>query len=121
MKGRRLMQVAGSVNRTVSVAGTNLEPKHVREINGLQGDLEIEALPGQVILPPSAHPRAGWAEAFAAMADTGDDVLLDAQAEATALSHSGFDRDVWRWDRSSETGVQAPGATGYRGPIEHSE
>ena len=113
------MQVAKSANR--ALAGTNLEPKHVLEINGLQGDLEREARPGQVILPPSAHPRAGWAEAFAAMANAGADVLLDADAEVAAQAGSGFDRDVWRWDRGSETGVQAPGATGYRGPIERSE
>lgn len=68
-------------------------PKHILEASGLQGELEIDASPGQVILRAAKDPRAGWAEAFARMAEQGDDLLLD-QETATE-----FDRNEWRWGK----------------------
>lgn len=38
-------------------------------------------------------PRAGWAEAFRAMAESGDDHLLDSEAVST----SEWDDEEWQW------------------------
>lgn len=68
-------------------------PKHILEASGLQGELEIDASPGQVILRAAKDPRAGWAEAFARMAEQGDDALIDAE---TATD---FDGAEWQWQK----------------------
>lgn len=54
-------------------------PKAILEQVGLEHDVDIEVRDGTVILR-AAHPRAGWAEAFADIAATGDDFILDADA-----------------------------------------
>ena len=41
--------------------------KPLLEVAGLADDVEIEAAPGILTIRPSAHPRAGWAEAAAAL------------------------------------------------------
>ncbi len=41
----------------------------------------------------ASHPRAGWAEAFQRMAETGDDALLDAES----LVASDWDETEWQW------------------------
>lgn len=41
---------------------------------------------------PVTDPRAGWAEAFEAMAREGDDALLDDEVVPTR-----WDEDEWRW------------------------
>jgi antitoxin MazE len=40
--------------------------KPLLEVAGLADEVEIEAAPGVLTIRPSAHPRAGWAEAAAA-------------------------------------------------------
>ena len=37
--------------------------KPLLEVAGLADEVEIEAAPGVLTIRPSAHPRAGWAEA----------------------------------------------------------
>ena len=66
-------------------------PKHVLEASGLSGEVAIEVHPGVVVLKHRTHPRAGWAEAFAAMAERGDDApLLPDQPTA-------WDEEQWSW------------------------
>ena len=50
--------------------------------------IEIEAAPGVLTIRPSAHPRAGWAEAAAAFDPGG---LLD------EMSSTRFDDEEWSW------------------------
>ena len=42
---------------------------------------------------PVLNPRAGWDDAFIAMAEDNDDVLLDGEA---SLTHS-WDDEEWQW------------------------
>jgi antitoxin MazE len=41
--------------------------KPLLEVAELADDVEIEAAPGVLTIRPSAHPRAGWAEAATAL------------------------------------------------------
>jgi antitoxin MazE len=68
-------------------------PKPLLEQAGLEGEVEITAREGSLVIRPAVRPRAGWAEAFAAMARRGDDALLD---EAPP-SLSAWDEDEWEW------------------------
>jgi antitoxin MazE len=67
-------------------------PKPLLEQTGLPDEVEVEAQGNQLIIRPLRAPRAGWAEAFAAMGEAGDDRLLD-----RSLPPSRFDREEWSW------------------------
>jgi len=56
------------------------------EVAGLADEVEIEAAPGVLTIRPSAHPRAGWAEAAASLEPEG---LLD------EMSTTRFDDEEW--------------------------
>jgi antitoxin MazE len=62
--------------------------KPLLEVAGLADEVEIEPAPGLLTIKPSAHPRAGWAEAASAYEP---EKLLD------ELSASRFDDEVWSW------------------------
>ena len=62
--------------------------KPLLEIAGLADEVEIEAAPGVLTIRPSAHPRAGWAEAAASFEP---EALLD------EMSATQFDDDEWSW------------------------
>jgi antitoxin MazE len=66
-------------------------PKPLLEHAGLPDDVEIHAEPGRIIIESARRARSGWAEAAAAMAEHGDDVLLD---EPTPTE---FDAEEWAW------------------------
>ncbi|MGA2271167.1 MAG: AbrB/MazE/SpoVT family DNA-binding domain-containing protein [Bryobacteraceae bacterium] len=66
-------------------------PKPLLEQAGLGGTVELLVEKGRLVIRPDRSPRQGWEEAFAAMAERGDDgVLLGKIANA-------FDRDEWTW------------------------
>lgn len=51
--------------------------------------VEIEVEQGRLVITPVSHPRAGWEDAFQAMAAKGDDALLDeGNLPATAWDES---------------------------------
>ncbi len=54
-------------------------------------DLAVED--GVLVVRPVITARAGWDDAFAAMAQAGDDVLLDADAPAA----TDWDASEWEW------------------------
>jgi antitoxin MazE len=54
-------------------------------------EVEVEARAGELVVRPLHGARAGWAAAFARMAQAGDDVLLDPPTETV------FDRSEWKW------------------------
>jgi antitoxin MazE len=62
--------------------------KPLLEVAGLADEVEIEAAPGVLTIRPSAHPRAGWAEAAASFEPEG---LLD------EMSATRFDDEEWSW------------------------
>ena len=62
--------------------------KPLLEVSGLADEVEIEAAPGVLTIRPSAHPRAGWAEAASSFEAEG---LLD------EMSATQFDDEEWSW------------------------
>ncbi len=62
--------------------------KPLLEVAGLADEVEIEAAPGVLTIRPSAHPRAGWAEAASSFQPEG---LLD------EMSATRFDDEKWSW------------------------
>ncbi len=67
-------------------------PKPLLEQTGLSGEVEIEAEGNRLVVRPARPPRTGWAEAFAAMTDSGDDRLVHGAPRPTR-----FDREDWTW------------------------
>ena len=72
--------------------GTRI-PKPLIEQTGLSDEVTIEAEGNRLVICAARRPRAGWAEAFQAMAAAGDDRLL----HADALRASEWDEREWRW------------------------
>ncbi len=67
-------------------------PKLLLNQTKLSGEVELEIQDNHIIIR-DAHPRrAGWEGAFAQMAATGDDQLLD---ELTMQTE--WDSDEWEW------------------------
>ena len=67
-------------------------PKPLLEQTGLSGEVEIRAEDEALVIRPVKGTRAGWAAAFRAMAERGDDALLD---EGPGLSD--WDEGEWEW------------------------
>jgi antitoxin MazE len=68
-------------------------PKPLLDQTGLQGEVEINAEDGALVIRAARKPREGWDEAFREMARRGDDALLD-DAPPTL---SAWDEDEWEW------------------------
>ena len=68
-------------------------PKPLLEQTGIMDDVELDVDKNQIIIRPVSNPRDGWDDAFKAMADRGDDAIID---EAENISHS-WDNDEWQW------------------------
>ena len=71
-------------------------PKVLLDQVGLTDEVELEAQDGQLLVRPArpaGRARAGWDEQFRAMAEQGDDRLLDGDL----TGHSRFDAREWEW------------------------
>jgi len=66
-------------------------PKPLLEQAGLEGEVELHAEDGRIVIAAARRPRAGWAAAARAMQDRGEDGLLD---PPTATR---FDAEEWEW------------------------
>jgi antitoxin MazE len=67
-------------------------PKLLLEQSGIQGNVNIEVRDDRLIITAASGVRAGWAEAFAQVANTEDeDILLD-NVMATS-----WDEQEWVW------------------------
>jgi antitoxin MazE len=68
-------------------------PKLLREQIGLGEDVSLEIQGNQIVIRPARSPRQDWEEQFRAMANQGDDRLLDEEL----LSATNWDADDWQW------------------------
>ena len=68
-------------------------PKTLLEQAGLLGDVEIFLEGGRLVVCAATRARAGWEDAFRAMAERGDDTLLDAEP----LASTEWDMSEWQW------------------------
>ncbi|HPD17517.1 MAG TPA: AbrB/MazE/SpoVT family DNA-binding domain-containing protein [Planctomycetota bacterium] len=66
-------------------------PKVCLDQLGLDGEVELAVQPDRLVIRPARRPRKGWEEQFRAMAERGDDKLLDAP---TATK---WDETEWEW------------------------
>ena len=68
-------------------------PKPLLEQTGIIDDVELEVENNQIIIRPLSNPRTGWDDAFKAMAEKGDDTLINGDEH---ISHS-WDEEEWQW------------------------
>lgn len=66
-------------------------PKILLEESGLGLDVELEICPGGILVRNVVKPRSGWDAAFAALAETDDDLTLNQPAA------SSFEKKEWQW------------------------
>lgn len=68
-------------------------PKLFLEQTQLHDDVELELQSDQIVIRSARRVRAGWDEAFQAMATQGDDQLLDSETGGA----TSWDEDEWTW------------------------
>lgn len=68
-------------------------PKKLLEECRLEDTVELEAHKDYLVVRSISKPRSGWDESFRAMAEHGDDALLDRES----LASTKWDRTEWRW------------------------
>ena len=69
-------------------------PKIIVEQFNLGAEIELLAKDGLLVIRPAFHPRAHWEAQFQAMAEQGDDVLLD----DASVAPSKWDDEEWEWE-----------------------
>lgn len=67
-------------------------PKPLLEQSGLSGEVELKVEENRIVIRAAEQPRRGWEDAFASMAEQGDDQPLDPEAAA-----SEWDEEEWQW------------------------
>lgn len=67
-------------------------PKTIIEQCGLTEEVELAVKDNVVIIAPRRGVRAGWEQAFQAMAEAGDDTLLIPES-----SKPTWDEEEWEW------------------------
>ena len=68
-------------------------PKPILEQLGFTDEVVLEILPDQLIIRSVQQPRQRWDEAFKAMAEAGDDHLLDDDS----LTLTEWEENAWEW------------------------
>lgn len=68
-------------------------PKPVLEQLGFTDEVELEVQPDQLIVRSTHRPRQQWDEYFKAMAEAGDDLLLDDEP----LTLTEWEESEWEW------------------------
>jgi antitoxin MazE len=66
-------------------------PKLLLEQSGIEAEVEIEFQGDHLTIRQAKRPRAGWHEAFRAMATQQDDILLD------EVQPTDWDQFEWDW------------------------
>jgi antitoxin MazE len=65
----------------------------VLEQTKLEGEVELEVRDREILIRPVSKPRQDWAQKFKAMAEKGDDKLLD----SSSIDQTSWDKDEWEW------------------------
>jgi antitoxin MazE len=68
-------------------------PKPILEQLGFTDEVELEVLPDQLVIRSVHQPRRQWDESFKAMAEAGDDQLLDDEP----LTLTEWEEREWEW------------------------
>ena len=68
-------------------------PKLLLEQLNLTDEVELEVQENALVVRPHHHPRHGWEDQFKAMAERGDDQLID--GDLPGLTE--WDEDEWEW------------------------
>lgn len=68
-------------------------PKTLLDQSGISDDVELEVEKNQIVIRPISNPRKDWEKAFKAMAEKGDDALINGDGN---FSHS-WDDEKWQW------------------------
>jgi len=68
-------------------------PKPILKQLGFTDEVELEVLPDQLIIRSVDQPRQQWNAAFKAMAEAGDDQLLDDEP----LTLTEWEEREWEW------------------------
>ena len=82
-----LVQIGNS--RGIRIPKALLEQYHLHD----QVEVELEPRPGHLVIRPTRPARSGWDDAFRAMRERGDDVLLDGES----LAATEWDTTEWEW------------------------
>jgi antitoxin MazE len=67
-------------------------PKALLDQCGFADEVELDVENGRLVVTPVQAPRKGWDQAFAQMATSGDDRLVDA-----GQPPSDWDQAEWEW------------------------
>lgn len=65
-------------------------PKPILEQCGFNQEVELEVHDRKLIIKPATHPRQDWDKAFKAMAQNGDDKLIE-------IPESRWGEEEWEW------------------------
>jgi len=68
-------------------------PKVLLEQSRLSTEIELEVQDGKIIIHSASNPRQGWDEKFQAMAEVGDDRLVDENLSGQTT----WDLEEWEW------------------------
>jgi antitoxin MazE len=68
-------------------------PKTILEQTGIMNDVELDVEKDRIVIRPISNPRQGWENAFKAMSDNRDDILMRGDEN---ISHF-WDDEEWRW------------------------
>jgi antitoxin MazE len=68
-------------------------PKALLEQCHLQDKVELESRGDYLVLKSAKKPRAGWDKALQAMANRGDDAMIDGDVSIV----NSWDKDEWEW------------------------
>jgi len=66
-------------------------PKMLLEESGIIGEVDLELHPDGILIRNAQKPRAGWDEAFKAMAENEDDEMPDGETSTA------FEKKEWQW------------------------
>jgi len=65
-------------------------PKPILKQCGLSGEVELEVHDNELIIKSTAQARKNWKKAFKAMAQNGDDHLIE-------FAQNQWDEEEWEW------------------------
>jgi antitoxin MazE len=65
-------------------------PKLILKQCGFKGEVELEVHDKELVIKSTSHARQNWDKAFQAMAEAGDDKLIE-------FTQNQWDEEEWEW------------------------